>query len=376
MSDQLAFVDLAVPGVRGLRPYEPGKPEAELAREHGLELADIVKLASNENPLGPSPLAVAALQAAVSEAHRYPGVAERELRRKLAARHGLTPDHYVIASGGTDVLRVIAQAFIFDDGAAVMPAMTFPMYTLLTGLYGGRVQTVPAGAGGAIDLAGIAAAVAGDTRIVWLCSPNNPTGLTLAHEAVATLLAGLPEHVVLVLDESYRDYVDDPEAVDGLALLAGGRPVVLVRSFSKSAGLANLRVGYAVAPPPLAAYLRRGLLPFNTGAPVIRAALASLDDTDYQRRSRELVLAERRFLYDGLCALGLRALPSQANFVLALDPPGGAAALVAALERDGIIVRLAGGFGAPNGVRITVGLRAQNVRVLAAIERLTVAARD
>jgi histidinol-phosphate aminotransferase len=356
--------------------YVAGKSPEEVREELGLE--EVLKLASNENPLGASPLAIAALQSALAETHRYPGVAERELRRRLARYHGggLSPENFIIGNGGSDVLRIIAQSFIFDGGETVTGRVSFPLYTLLTVMFGGRPVVVEPRADYGFDLAAMAHAVNADTRIVWLCSPNNPTGAVLRQSDVDAFIAGLPQHVVVVLDESYTDYVDDPQALDGLRCLGSGRPVVVVRSFSKCGGLANLRVGYGVSSPEIIEYLHHVVLPFNTGAPVMRAAAASLDDEEHHRRGRELVRQERDFLCERVIALGLTCLPSQANFVLLVDPPGGAAALAdAVLRRYGIITRPAGGFGMPNALRVTVGLHEHNERFVHALERALAAQR-
>lgn len=347
--------------------YVAGKSAEQVREELGLD--DIVKLASNENPLGPSPMAVAALQAHLGEAHRYPGIAERELRRRLATVHGtrFTSEHFIIGSGGTDVLRMVAQAFLFEGGQSVMGRVTFPLYRLLTTMYGGTSIVLEPTHGYALDLPAIAEAVRPETRLVWLCTPNNPTGSIIEQRQADALLDQLPDHVVVVLDESYCDYVTDQSAVQSTRYVLDGRPVVVVRSFSKSAGLANLRVGYGIAHPELIEYLRHAVLPFNTGALVIQAALASLEDHEYLRRSRELIVEQRTVLAAGLAEMGLEAHPSQANFVFVTDVPGGGQAFADRLLRAGVIVRPAAGFGEPNAVRVTVGRPEQNERLLAAV---------
>jgi len=343
--------------------YVAGKSAEETRRELGL--ADVVKLASNENPLGPSPRAMEALRQALAEAHRYPGPAELDLRRALAVHHGLglTEDQFLIGNGATDVLRILGQSFLFDGGESVFPRISFPLYRLLTTMYGGKSIPIDPLPGLGIDLEAMAEAVTPQTRIVWLCSPNNPTGLALEHRAVEVFLDSLPRHVIVAIDESYIDYVTDRAAVDSLALLRAGRRVVAVRSFSKSAGLANLRVGYGVARPEIIEYMLHAVLPFNTGAPAALAAMASLEDDDYHRRSRALVAQEREFLADGLTAAGLAPLPSQANFLLVPHVPDGPA-FVEAMLRRGVIVRPLQAFGLKDGFRVTVGLREHNQRLL------------
>lgn len=348
--------------------YIAGKSAEEVREELGLD--EVLKLASNENPIGPSPMALAALRDALTEAHRYPGVAERDLRRKLAAHHGsgLTENHFIIGNGATDVLRMNAQAFVFDGGETVMCRVTFPLYGLLTTMFGGRPVKVEPDSTFNLDLEATAAAITPETRIVWFCSPNNPTGLVIKRRWLEGFFERLPQHVVVVLDESYHDYVDDPEAVDGLDFVLQGYPLVAVRSFSKSAGLANLRVGYGITHPELVEYLLHTVLPFNSGGLALLAAAASLDDADYLVRSRSLVHREREFLVERLRRLGLSCLTTQSNFVLVLDVPRGGEALAGQMMRRGIIVRPMGGFGLPGAIRVSVGSREQNERMLSALE--------
>ncbi len=344
--------------------YIAGKCPEQIGQEPGSN--GVIKLGSNENPLGPSPLALAALRGALETAHRYPGAGENELRRKLAAYHGgrLGAENFIIGNGATDILRMIAQAFISAGGESVTCQVSFPLFALLTTMYGGRSVQVAPCHDYQLDLAAMAEAITPQTRLVWLCSPNNPTGLILKQRAVDEFIEQLPEHIVVVFDEAYVDFVTDAEQVNSLRYVHQGRNVITVRSFSKSAGLAGLRVGYGIARPDLIAYLSRTVLPFNTSALALVAASASLDDHVFLRQSRELVQQERQFLYTRLTEMGLTCLPSQANFVVVLDPPGGAPALVEALLHRGIIIRPMGNFGLPNALRVTVGLREQNRRFL------------
>ncbi len=347
--------------------YVAGMSAEEVREELGLE--EVVKLASNENALGASPKAVAALHESLQQAHRYPGIADRELRRRLADSHGegFTEKHFIIGNGGTDVLRMIAQAFIFEDGESVMGRVTFPLYSLLTTMYGGTSIKVDPAQGYALDLPAVAEAVGPDTRLVWLCSPNNPTGSIIEQGEADAFIGRLPDHVVVVFDESYCDYVTDEAAVRSTQYVLEGRPVVVVRSFSKSAGLANLRVGYGIAHPELIEYLLHTVLPFNTGAPVIQAALASMDDEEFKQRSRKLVEEQRDFLFSRMRELGLNAHPSQSNSVWVTDVPGGGHAFAEKILDSGVIVRPMAAFGEPDAIRVTVGTREQNERLLKAV---------
>jgi histidinol-phosphate aminotransferase len=347
--------------------YVAGKSPEQVCQELGL--SEAIKLGSNENPLGPSPMALTALRQALTEAHRYPGIAEGQLRRKLAAYYGdgLTQEHFIIGSGGTDVLRMVAQAFISEGVETITCRVTFPLFALLTTMYGGKTIRVEPRPDYHFDLPAMADAVTDQTRIVWLCSPNNPTGFILSTKEVDEFFERLPDHVVVVFDEAYCDFVTAPDYAKGIRYVRQGRNVVVVRSFSKGAGLANLRVGYGIARPDLAEYLLHTVLPFNTGALACVAAAASLDDYDFSRRSRDLVVRERALLYTHLSEMGLNCLPGHANFLLVVDPPLGAPALTDALLREGVIVRPMGGFGLPNALRVTIGLPGENQRFLAAM---------
>jgi histidinol-phosphate aminotransferase len=348
--------------------YIAGRSIEEVKEEFGLE--DAIKLASNESPIGPSPLALQAAQATLARAHRYPGVTGRDLRRKLADRLGVTADHILVGNGGTDVLRIVTQAFVFDGGNTIMSGATFPMYQILTTTFGGASRLVPPLTDYRHDLDAMLAAIDDDTRLVYLCSPNNPSGDVISQADADAFMAGVPNHVVVIFDESYCDYVDDPGYADSLAYTRAGRNTLTVRSFSKSAGLANLRVGYLVGPLELVHYLRHARLPFHVGDVALAAAAASLDDCDYHGRSREIVLAGRAYLHACVTDLGLRCLPSQANFLTLVDPPLPAAHLVECLLRQGIIVRLMTGFGMPNAIRVTVGAPAANEKFIQVLTEL------
>lgn len=348
--------------------YIGGKSIEAVKEEMGLET--VVKMASNESPIGPSPMGVAAARAALANAHRYPGVGERDLRRKLAERlgRGLAAANFVIGNGGTDVLRMIAQAFVFDGGNTVMSRASFPVYRIATETFGGEMRQVAPTADLRHDLAAMAAQIDDDTRIVFLCSPNNPTGHIITQAEAEDFMARVPPHVVVIFDESYCDFVTAPDYADSLAYVADGRNVLVVRSFSKTAGLAGLRCGYLVGRQELADYVRHAQLPFHTSDVVLAAAAASMDDETFLAEMRAAVVNGREYLHQAICELGLTCLPSQTNFVVILDPPMGANELADALLRRGYIVRAMGAFGLPNGVRVSVGSQAENEGFLAALQ--------
>lgn len=350
-----------------LPAYVPGKSIDEVREALGLEC--ITKLASNEHPLGPSPKALETIRQEMVNIHRYPAVEERDLCRRLAAFHGrgLTPEHFFVGNGGADVLRILAHLFLEPGTESISGRLSFPLYPLLAQAYGAKPVLVEPRPDYGLDLEAMLAAVNERTRVVWLCSPNNPTGLPIRKAEFEAFLDHLPDHVLVVLDEAYFEYATDPDVVDSLDYVTERPNVVGVRSFSKVAGLASLRVGYAVAPPDLVRLALRARLPFNTGGLVLRAAAASLEDQEYLARTRRLVAEEREFLRRRLGDLGLHVLPSQANFVLVTNPPGGQAFADRVLKY-GYIIRPAGEFGAPEAVRITVGTREQNEGLVAAIQ--------
>ena len=348
--------------------YIAGKSVEEVQEEFGLE--DVVKLASNENPLGPSPRAIEALVRALPDAHRYPGAADRALRRRLGPRiHPSFDERNVITgNGATDLIRMIVQAFIFDGGEVVTGQITFPMYAICTTMFGGTLTLVPPREDLGLDLAAMARAITPNTRLVFISTPNNPTGMICRRREVKSFIGSLPEGVVVVFDESYRDFVSDPDYPDSTEYIAKGRDVIVLRSFSKAAGLANLRVGYAISTPEIIHYLLHAQLPFNTGGPALVAARASLDDGDYVARSRSLVEEQRAFMYEGLAELGVRFVPSQTNFILLTDLPLEATAFSELLIHQGVIVRPMNAWGLDRAVRVSLGQREDSHRFLEAMQ--------
>jgi histidinol-phosphate aminotransferase len=344
-----------------------GKSIDEVKEALGLE--EVIKLGSNESPIGPSPLAVEAAEQMLAEAHHYPGVVDRDLRRKLASQlgYGLGEENILLANGGTDALRIVTQAFVFDGGNTVMSQVTFPMYRILTAAFGGQARIVPPLPDYRHDLEAMAGQIDHDTRIIFLCSPNNPSGDIITQAEANRFLAAVPEHVLVLFDESYCDFVTDPCYAESLVYVAARRNVLVVRSFSKSAGLANLRVGYLIGPADLVSYLRHACLPFHVGDIALAAAAASLDDTEYHCRGRQVALEGRAYLQAALSRLHLCCLPSQANFVTIVEPPLPAAVLADALLRRGMIVRPMAAFGLPNGLRVTVGTQADNEKFIHAL---------
>ncbi|MBI5301976.1 MAG: histidinol-phosphate transaminase [Chloroflexi bacterium] len=351
--------------------YIGGKPIEQVQQEYGL--AEVVKLASNESPLGPSPRALSALQAALTDAHRYPGVAEKQLRAKLAAYHNardaaqFTDANFLVGNGLSDVLRMITSGFIFDGGASVVCNATFPLYKIYTIQFGGQVIAIPH-KNYRYDLNAMADAITPNTRLVFVTNPNNPTGTLLTRDEVDAFMKRVPPSVVVVFDEAYHDFVDDPAYSNAVEYVKQGYENALVLySFSKTYGLANLRLGYALGAASTIEYLAHGLLPFNTSDAVLRAGIAALDDREYLDRIRALLAREKPFLYDGLAQLDLEFIPTQANFILLPRLPRDAKTMDNEMLKRGVIIRPMGGFGLPDALRVTIGTREENVKFLHAL---------
>jgi len=357
---------LAVPANIG------GKPTEQVEAEYGV--TDAVELGSNENSFGPSPRAVAAFKDALKNAHRYPGVADKRLRRKLAAHFNardaasFTERNFLTGNGLTDVIRMLIQAFVFDGGETITCTPTFPMYWILTQEYGGKSIQVPH-TNYRHDLPAMADAITERTRIVFICNPNNPTGTLVTRDEIAAFMARVPPSVVVVIDEAYSDFVDAADYSNALDYAQQGHnPVIVLRTFSKSYGLAGLRVGYAIGTPAMIEYLAHAQIVFNTGDPTLYAAMAALDDHAYLAHARALIATEKQFLYDGLARLDLQYVPTQANFILLIDLPRDVKTINEGLLRRGVIVRPMGGFGMPDAIRVTIGTHEQNEKMLDAMK--------
>lgn len=355
-----------VPGramVERLPRYVPGKPVEEVQRELGL--ADVVKLASNENPLGPSPQAVAAVKASLDSVHLYPEAEAPLLRAALAGRFGLDPSQVVVANGADNVITILCLALLEPGDEVLTCAPTFPFYEHAVVVAGARLRRLPLKDYG-YDLDALARAVTPRTRLVFLCNPNNPTGTSVPPPDWEAFLDRLPPGVVVALDEAYAEYADPETLPDGAGAVRAGRPVVVVRTFSKIYGLAGLRVGYCLAPPHLASLLARVREPFAVSRPAQVGALAALEDVEHLSRSYQLNKEGRERLKAGLEALGLRPVPSQANFVL-VEVGCDDAWLHEELLRRGVIIRPGKPFGLPGHIRVSVGLPEENERFLSAL---------
>ncbi len=358
----MTFAQLANKGILTQPVYEPGKPIEQVARELGLDPEGIVKLASNENPHGPSPKAVAAAERALREAHLYPDGGYFALRQKLAQKYGLGMDQFVIGDGSNEIIELLGHAFLAPGVECVMHQAAFVVYKLVTVMFGATPVEVPL-ANMRQDLRALAAAVTPRTRLVFLASPANPVGATNTAEEIFELARVLPPHVILVLDEAYADFLDNPP--DLRPLIAEGRKVICLRTFSKIYGLAALRIGFGYAAPDLIAILQRARQPFNVNAIASAAAIGALDDEEFVIRCRRENQAGLAQLGGGFRKLGLEFVPGQGNFLLV--KVGDGARIFGALQQRGLIVRPVKPYGFPEWVRITVGTRVQNERLLATL---------
>jgi histidinol-phosphate aminotransferase len=360
----LALERVVKPHVLALEPYQPGKPIEELERELGI--AGAVKLASNESPLGPSPRAVAAIEAALRGIHRYPDGASFELRRKLAARLEVDPAQLVFGAGADEILELLAKVLLGPGDECVFAWPSFAMYPIVVKGMGATPVAVPLDRGLVHDLPALAGAVTPRTRLVFVCNPNNPTGTSVGAADFDRFLAALPDDVVVAIDEAYRDFARRPDFPDALAWVRRRPGTVAMRTFSKAYGLAGLRIGYGVADPELAGYLQRARHPFNVNRLAEVAAVAALDDRDYTERLARINAEGIEYLTRELRALGAEVWPTDANFVLARI----GADVYPRLLRQGVIVRPLAAFGMPEHVRITVGLPEENERLIKALRRI------
>jgi len=357
-------MDLPVPEwIRTLAPYAPGKPIEELERELGIH--DSIKIASNENPLGPSPKALAALRAALRELHRYPDGSAYHLKRRLAEKHGIPEDELLVGNGSNEIIELLVRTFLRPDDEAVVADQAFVIYRLVVQGAGGRPRIVPL-RDYTHDLDAMAAAIGPRTRLVFVGNPNNPTGTIVRRAAWKRFLAAVPPGVVVVADEAYAEYVEDPEYPDTLADRGDGRvPVVTLRTFSKLYGLAGLRVGWAAAPAPVIDAISRLRQPFNVNSLALVAAVAALDDDEHVAQTLAANRQGMAFLQRAFAGLGVDYVPSVANFVLVRVGHG--ARVYDALLRRGVIVRPMDGYGFPEHVRVTVGTAAENERLVDAL---------
>ena len=356
--------------VRQIAPYVAGKPISEVAREFGLDEAHIVKLASNENPLGVPESAKLAMARAAAELGRYPDANAFELKAALAARYGVPAEWITLGNGSNDILEIAAHAFVEKGQSVVYSQYSFAVYALATQGLGARAIVVPAVKHGH-DLDAMLSAIEEDTRLLFIANPNNPTGTFIEGAALEAFLDKVPKRVVVVLDEAYTEYLAADRRYDSIAWVRRYPNLVVSRTFSKAFGLAGLRVGFAIAQPELTDLLNRLRQPFNVNTIAQAAAIAALNDTAFLEKTAELNAAGYRRLTQAFDQLGLQYLPSFGNFVLVRvgNDDGAGARVNLALLRQGVIVRPVGNYGLPQWLRVTIGLPEENEAFLAALEK-------
>ncbi len=351
--------------IRAISPYVPGKPVSELAREMGLREQDIVKLASNENPLGTSPKALEAAQKALAEVHRYPDGNGFALKSALVGKLGVTLDQLVLGNGSNDLLNLCARAFLTPDSSAIYSQYAFAVYPLAVKAIGAHGIEVPARDFGH-DLPAMLAALRPDTKLIFIANPNNPTGNFLPGEEIAAFLDAVPENVLVVLDEAYNEYLEPRQRYNAVAWLAQHVNLVITRTFSKIYGLGGLRAGYALANATVADLLNRVREPFNVNSVALAAAEAALGDQAFLAESYDVNREGKAQLVAAFEALSLEYIPSSGNFVT--FHVGDAITVNRRLLEQGVIVRPIAGYAMPEWLRVTIGLSVENERFLAALK--------
>ncbi len=359
------FIDIAAPGLGSLKPYLPGKPLTELERELGI--SGSIKLASNENPLGPSPRVRAALEAQIIDVARYPDGGGYELRQALAQRHALDPACVTLGNGSNDVLDMVARVFLGVGRESLFSQHAFAVYPLSSMAVGATLRVAPATEFGH-DLAAMRDLISERTAVIWIANPNNPTGTRLTAEALHGFISETPAEVIVVVDEAYFEYVDAEDHPDASRWLDEFPNLIVTRTFSKAYGLAALRIGYGLSHPDIADLLNRVRHPFNVNSFAQAASLAALDDVDYLQRSVECNAQGMQQVTAGVRRLGLGFISSSGNF-LCIDLGRDAAPIDQALLRQGVVTRPVANYGLPNHLRVSIGVHDENERFLGALER-------
>jgi histidinol-phosphate aminotransferase len=355
---------LANEHILGIEPYEPGKPIEELERELGIH--DAIKLASNENPLPPSARVQQAVITALSVLNRYPDGSGFYLRQALAKKHGVTPDQVVLGNGSNELIELLVRTFVRPGDEAVVPHPSFVVYPMIVQAAGGiRVMVMLKDY--RLDLEAMVRAITPMTKLVFIANPNNPTATIVTADEVERFMSRVPERTIVVFDEAYIEFAQGPDFPDALGYMKQGRKVAVLRTFSKAASLAGLRIGYAVADPDAVALMNRIRQPFNVNSLGQVAALAALEDEGHVLECVRMIEAGRHFLYDEFRALGLSYVPSRANFVL-VDVGRSAAAIYKKLLHEGVIVRPMTPFGMDTALRVSVGTPEENRRLVKALQ--------
>ena len=353
-------------GILDLKPYIPGKPIEEVKRELGLE--EVVKLASNETSVGPSPLAVEAIKKEIENIYLYPEGSSRLLREKLAHKLNLDKEMIIIGNGADNVIDLVGMAFINEGDEVITGEITFPAYETITKIMGGKLISVKL-KNFRFDLEEIAQRINEKTKIVFLCNPNNPTGTIVDKEAVDRFTKQVPEDVTVVFDEAYYDYVEDENYPNSLSYVLEEKNVIVLRTFSKIAGIAGVRIGYGIAKKELIGYLMRVVNPFTTNRLAQVAALASLDDEEHRKKVLRSNQEGKKYLYKELKQLGLFYTASEANFLF-IDLKEDTEVIFEKLLKKGVIIRPGKTWGCPNFIRVTIGTPYENEKFISTLKEI------
>lgn len=359
------LLSLATPGVAGLQPYHPGKPIEELERELGI--TGIIKLASNENALGPSPKVIDTL-AAIKDLYRYPDGNGFALKRALSEFHGVGPGQITLGNGSNDILDFVARAFLTDTHSSIYSEHAFAIYPIVTQAIGAEGIVVPA-KNYAHDLPAMLAAIADNTRLVFIANPNNPTGTCLNATELKEFMDNVPDNVIVLMDQAYFEYTQTEDYPNCIEWLDEYPNLVVARTFSKAYGLAGLRVGYAVSHPDLVDLMNRVRQPFNVNSVALKTAEVALQDQDHIKRAIQFNRDGMQQVMAGLDSMGIHFIPSSGNF-LCIDMEQSSAPIYAQLLKAGVIVRPIEGYGMPNHLRVTIGLEQENDRFLSALAKI------
>lgn len=357
--------DIANPHLRNLAVYQPGKPIEETARELGADPGEITKLASNENPLGPSPKAIAAMHEAIDSSHLYPDGGCFYLCAALAQKHKIGTDNIILGNGSNEIIELLGHAFLKPGDAILTSEHAFVAYKIVARIFGAETIEAPSCNYGH-DPDALLDAITDRTELIFIANPNNPTGTLLSGDAVERFMQRVPPHLIVIFDEAYYDFVDHPP--DTIRYIREGKNVVALRTFSKIHGLAGLRVGYGMARPELIQVLQKTRQPFNVNGIAQAGSLASLGDDEHQRETKRVVDEGRAFLESEFTAMKLQFIPSTANFILV--NVGDGAAIFRAMLREKVIVRAMSGYSLPQWVRISIGTREQNRKCVDALRRV------
>lgn len=353
-------------GILDLKPYIPGKPIEDVQRELGL--TEIVKLASNETSIGPSPLAVKAVQQEVQNINLYPEGTSRLLREKLAKKLNIADDYFIVGNGADNIISLTGMAFINNGDEVITGEITFQAYETITKLMGGEYIPVKL-KDYCFDLEAITEKITSKTKMIYFCNPNNPTGTMVKKDAVGKMMKEVPDDVIVVFDEAYYDYVEDKEYPDSLNYVLEGRNVIILRTFSKIAGIAGIRVGYGIARPEIIGYLRRVIDPFTTNRLGQIAALASLDDATHYQQVLEANREGKKYLYQELDKLNLTYLPTETNFIF-IDLKEDSQSFFEQCLKKGVIIRPGKIYGTPTFIRVTIGTQSENEKFIQALTEI------